>query len=601
MKSWLSFSNRLPVLIVIALTALNNQPSYGDEASELAAAGYQVLKQYCYRCHGQRFDVEGFNVLNRGILLGKTPEEDSALKYVTAGKLDQSLVWIRSGVRKDMPPGQNPKPSPEELGILQKWIEAGVPFPVTETRKQISEKEVFTRIRADLGAIAREDRRFQRYFTLSNLHNNSYDKRAGRQGKNVDASDLRVARAAFAKLANSLSWKQEIAVPRIVDRGKEEILLAVDLRDLGWDERNLWNEILKLYPYGLAYDVVASDDEFREIAKQVYELSGSKVPAIRVDWFIDNASRPPLYHTLLDLPDNIQALEKQLRVDPETDFLRDKLARAGFSESGVSRNNRLVDRHAALYGAYWKSYDFAKSETTGNLFQFPLGPKFDENPFPQQAFDHAGGEMIFNLPNGLQGYLLTDAVGKRIDKGPVEIVRDLKESAGTPEVVNGISCMSCHEHGMIRFKDTVFDGLAVFGEASLKVKRLFKPQTEMDKLLQKDEQRFLGSMSEAMGSFLQIGEDADKDIKSFPDPIGATARYYQKDLELDDVAAELGFDPAELKAIIRTNLRLREFGLGPLLQGAAIKRSHWQNLERSLSPFQQTAFELQVGTPNRSF
>lgn len=600
-----STSNQLLIrqftITILAVLSLGGSVVRGDEAADLAAAGYQVLKTYCYRCHGQRFDVEGFNVLNRGILLDKVPEEDKDLKYVVAGNADKSLMWQRAGVRKDMPPGQNAKPSAAELSILKKWIEAEAPFPKSEVRKHISEKDVFARIKDDLRATVREDRRYRRYFTLTNLHNNSFEKRSGRQGKNFDDADLRLARAALAKLVNSLSWKPEIVVPRIVDQGEEEVLLVVDLRDLGWDERNLWNEILKLYPYGLSHETSPKDDEFRETAAQVYEMTTSKVPAVRVDWFIDNASRPPLYHTLLGLPNTVAELEKSLRVDPATDFLRNKLARAGFAESGVSRHNRLVDRHIALYGAYWKSYDFAKSETKGNLFQFPLGPEFTGNPFPNQVFEHAGGEIIFNLPNGLQGYLLTDAKGTRIDKGPIEIVRDLKETSGTPEVINGLSCMACHEHGMIRFRDTVREGLAIGGDAETKARFLFYPKDQMDKLLEKDEQRFLRAVSEAMAPFLLKAADYEKDVKSFPEPIGTIARYYQKDLELDDVAAELGIeDPKELQGFIKSNSRLREYGLGPLLQGAAIKRSHWQTLERSLSPFQQTASELQIGTPHRS-
>ena len=66
----------------------------------------------------------------------------------------------------------------------------------------------------------------------------------------------------------------------------------------------------------------------------------------------------------------------------------------------------------------------SRSEGTGNLFRFPLGPAFADNPFPNQAFEHAGGEIIFNLPNGLQGYLLVDAKGDRIDAGPIDIVGD---------------------------------------------------------------------------------------------------------------------------------------------------------------------------------
>lgn len=595
-------NTRISLLLAsLTIGGVISRPAAAAEADpQLAAQGYNVLKTYCYRCHGVKFDVEGYNVLNRDILLNKAPEEDDQAKYVVAGKPDASLMWQRAGIKKDMPPGSNAKPSAAELDILKKWIEAGAPFPAADRRKFISEKEVYTIIRSDLRATAREDRRYRRYFTLANLHNNSFDQRVGKNGKNVDEADLRLARAALAKLANSVSWKQEIAVPRIVDAGQAEVVLVVDLRDLGWDERNLWNEILKLYPYGLKQNS-SSDDELRELSNEVYELTGTQVPYVRVDWFLDNASRPPLYHTLLNLPKTAQELEAQLKVNPEADFLRDKLARAGFAESGVSRSNRLVDRHAALYGAYWKSYDFAKSEGTGNLFQFPLGPKFNQNPFDRQAFEHAGGELIFNLPNGLQGYLLVDDKGARIDVGPVAIVRDLKETSGSPEVVNGISCMACHEHGMIRFKDTIRDGLAVFSDAKLKVQRLFPKTEDMNRLLDKDEQRFVRSLDEAMGPFLKVGADKDRNIKSFPEPIGAAARFFQKDLELEEVAAELGMaDPKELLTLIKANARLKTLGLGPLMQGNAIKRTHWQSLERSLSPFHQTASELDLGTPHRS-
>ncbi len=587
------------ILMLLALSGVRSA-SAAEPDAQLAAQGYGILKTYCYRCHGLRFDVEGYNVLNRQILLTKTPEEDDQLKYIVPGKPEGSLMWQRAGIKKDMPPGNNPKPSAAEYEILKKWIEAGAPFPASEQRKFISEKDVYLLIRNDLRATPREDRIYRRYFTLTNLHNNSFEKRLGKNGKNFDGADLPLARAALSKLANSVSWKQEIVVPRIVDAGQAEVVLVVDLRDLGWDDRNLWNEILKLYPYGLKQNV-STDDELREMSAEVYELSGTHVPYVRVDWFIDTASRPPLYHTLLDLPDTAQELEKQLKVDPDTDFLREKLARAGFAESGVSTSNRLVDRHPALYGAYWKSYDFAKSEGTGNLFQFPLGPKFAANPFDQQAFEHAGGELIFNLPNGLQGYLLIDTNGARIDKGPINIVRDLKETSGSPEVVNGISCMACHEHGMIRFKDTIRDGLAVFGDAQLKVKRLFQKPDTMTRLLDKDEQRFMESLTDATGTFLKTGADQQRDVKTFPESIGAIARFYQKDLELEDVAAELGMpDPKELQVLIKGNTRLRELGLGPLLQGAAIKRTAWQSLERSISPFQQAAFELELGTPHRS-
>src|SRR5581483_5223157 len=100
------------------------------------------------------------------------------------------------------------------------------------------------------------------------------------------------------------------------------------------------------------------------------------------------------------------------------------------------------------YGSYWKSYDFAGNAQRKNLFSHPLGPGDGDSDF-----QHDGGELIFSLPNGLQGYLLIDAKGNRIDKGPVAIVSDPKQ--GDRQVANGISCMSCHARGMIDKADQV--------------------------------------------------------------------------------------------------------------------------------------------------
>ena len=82
----------------------------------------------------------------------------------------------------------------------------------------------------------------------------------------------------------------------------------------------------------------------------------------------------------------------------------------GSNNSGVSNHNRVVERHTSRYGAYWKSYDFAGSVGTQNILTHPLN------------FTHDGGEAIFNLPNGLQGYYLANASGFRLDDAPINIV-----------------------------------------------------------------------------------------------------------------------------------------------------------------------------------
>ena len=102
-------------------------------------------------------------------------------------------------------------------------------------------------------------------------------------------------------------------------------------------------------------------------------------------------------------------LERQLRVDVAQDIQQERVARAGFIGSGISRNNRILERHDAQNGAYWRTYDFDAIPQNltdrdlllpdrRNVFAYPLGPGLADN-----AFQHAGGEIIFNLPNGLHG------------------------------------------------------------------------------------------------------------------------------------------------------------------------------------------------------
>jgi len=86
------------------------------------------------------------------------------------------------------------------------------------------------------------------------------------------------------------------------------------------------------------------------------------------------------------------------------------------------------------------SYDFAANSGKSNIFENPL------------TFEEAGGEIIFNLPNGLQAYMLVNGAGRRIDTAPIEIVSN-KDDPHDPVVRNGLTCMNCHAQGIKHFDD----------------------------------------------------------------------------------------------------------------------------------------------------
>lgn len=581
MKTWI-----YACCMMVAGSLAADAAQAASEKAEIARKGYAFLKEYCHRCHGVNFVVEGLNVLDRANLLAdRGPNQPH---WLVEGNPAGSEIWDRVGVRKDMPPQEAAQPTDEERAQFQQWIVAGAPFPVREERQFQGEADTLKAIRDHLAATPRADRKFQQYLSLASMYNNQ---------KLVTDDELKLGRAALGKLINSLSWKANIVPPLPLDA--QQTVFRIDIRDYGWDKKDLWKEVVKAYPYGLKQSGHQNDD-VRQLASEIKALSGDDLAYLRADWFIATASRPPLYHVLLEIPENVAELRTRLNVAPKSDFLDNQLARAGLITSKVSKQNRLLDRHHSLYGYYWESYDFKHNDGTGDLQQFPLGPKFDNHPFVFQSFEHDGGEIIFSLPNGMQGYMLVDNKGKRINEGPIEIVRDSLETSGNPVIVNGLSCMACHSRGPVRFQaqEALRDNTQFTGSVREKVQKLFRRQTEFDQMLAKDEQRFLKSMQAAAGMFLQVGDDADKPLTEFSEPIGTMARWYNRDLSPEVVAAEMGIaNPADVPAMIRANRRLGKAGLAPLERGGTVKRDVWSQIKDDNSPFYEFAKELGLGDP----
>ncbi len=434
----------LALVAVLCVSLVARAADGADPAAEpsqtLATEATAILRKYCYRCHGVQFKVPGYDVLKREILIAARKDGDP---YITPGNPEKSELWDRMGLAEpqtgDAMPPSKPKPTGAEKATIKQWIVAGAPFPKATDRPPVRDREILKAIVDHLSSLDDGERKFWRYFTLATLHNNP----------SIRDDELRLARAAVSKLLNSLSTRSKIVVPLVLE--PQGTVLAVDIRRLGWHDRDVWTTILRAYPYGLRYSNRRDDDQTRRLANELARLLDDEVGLadIRADWFIDSASRPSLYHAILDLPSTSQALERRLDVKVEADFLNFSLKRAGFARSDVSHQNRLVDRHESSGTSYyWKSYDFRDNEGKGNLFKFPLGPVFEGNPFSNLAFEHAGGEIIYSLPNKLQAYLLVKADGTRIDEGPAEIVGDDQKNAGTTQVVNGLSCMGCHKDGI---------------------------------------------------------------------------------------------------------------------------------------------------------
>jgi hypothetical protein len=521
-----------------------------SERLRLARAAHEVFRSHCYRCHGEKGAAEG------GLNYVLDRERLVARKKLVPGDAERSKLFRRISEGEMPPEGETPRPGPNEVALLKRWIEAGAPAEAPPDGRPdfLGDAQLASLIHADLMALPERDRRFARWFTITHLDN------AG-----LSDDELQTYRSALAKLVNSLSWNKEIINPRPV--GPARTLFRIDVRDYTWTER-VWGRLLAAYPYGVLLDTAE--------ARACYDAAGGQLSYVRADWFVATASRPPLYHELLQLPETERALQEQLHLDVPENVRQERVARAGFNSSGVSRNNRLIERHSSPYGAYWRSYDFADSLGRRNLFAHPLGPGPSGN-----GFEHDGGEVIFSLPNGLHAFLLVDARGRRLDKAPAGIVSDPLRPDHAVE--NGVSCMRCHARGLIPKDDRVRSHVernpnAFSASEAEAVKALFPPTATLAALFAKDNARYRKAVEETGGRLTAT------------EPVASLVLHYEGELDLNIAAAEVGMQPGEFAARLDETPELGRT-LGPLrTPGGTVQRQVF------IDAFPALVRQLRLGT-----
>jgi hypothetical protein len=152
---------------------------------------------------------------------------------------------------------------------------------------------------------------------------------------------------------------------------------------------------------------------------------------------------------------------------------------------------------------------------------------------------------------------------------------------------------------VVHFKDTLRSQNQFTGRELEKIEDLFAPVEQMNQRLAKDETRFLTAVLEAVRPFL--GVTSIEQLRNMPDePIGFAAKYYQSDLPLDRVLAELDL-PAEelpvLKGLIQREPDVND-ALAPLLEpGGAIEREKLETRTAGVSGFQAISEKLRIGIP----
>lgn len=548
----------------------------------LAAQVKEIFRAHCLECHGGKKKLSGLSILDRSILVDKK-------KAVVPGKPEDSdlIALIAATDESRMPQPPNPPLPADQIELVRKWVAAGAPdFPPDVAQPKEEKKDgafqgkvgidhIHRHILDFVRKLPRDDRTYVRFFSFNHILTGG-----------ATAEELTRQRDALIKALNHLSLEEEVYLPTPID-GPVNTVYAVDIRKLGWhiqpyrrlvgaqdagrSELNLYDLILLEYPYGVVYpDSELFDrviDEYLVPTRQV-----RPIPFIRSDWFVSIPTQPPLYDDLLQLPFKLADLERRLSVDSEAN-VRDSVAwRAGMTISGVSRNNRVVERHPARgIGYYWKSFDFRTSKGPENMFKDPI------------ELHPTGSEMIFGLPNGLQAYYVADAAGNRLEAAPTDIVTD--KFASDRVVRNGLACMRCHDQGMKDIKDTVRPALQKLpGDPGFdkRVALRLYPEKELEEVWKKDKLRFQTAQEKLFGR---------KPAPGYEPLIAVTRRYLDDSLTLQQAAGELGLaEPGELAAIFRVP-QFAGLGLISLSNDGVVRRDAWEEY------YDQVVRNLGLGQP----
>jgi hypothetical protein len=538
-------------------TALGLPAGVTRPADPLAASAFDALQKHCARCHQEGMLSSRSTAAGKFANVLKLDELARAAERVIPGSPEGSRL-VQRIAHQEMPydlyvefDGSKPEISKDDIASISTWIKSlgGSADAVCSNRRFVTNDDLVDLIEGHLSRLDRSRALLTRYVVLSNLYNAC-----------VDDDTMLVYRQAVIKALNSTSRaKTTLPLSTLGDSG---VVIPFNLADLGWGTDD-WDEIVSVYPYA-----------FRPSGRtgaQIELLARTPLPYVRGDWFAFAAMRPGLYNRLLRLPDTFEQLQEALGVNVRTNIEQLVARRAGFQSSGVSQNNRIIERHPLPSGYFWTTYDFDENRNEQDVFAFPLGPGGNK------GFIHKGGETLFSLANGFHGYYMHDARGQRVDRAPTDIMRDI--SRKDLAVTKAISCIGCHDIGVRRAEDEIRQSVRddpFFAQSEKeRVYALYPPRTEFDQVLERDIQSFARAMRGA-------GLDPKLKVHGI-EMINALSDRYEASVGLQAAAAEFGLTLGDLSRLFQRGSNRRLFSLKRRLELSLVPRDAFESAFLSIA------------------
>jgi hypothetical protein len=488
-----------------------------------------------------------------------------------------------------------PKPpaaplSPQDKNTLQQWLNDGL---INEAECADSDGEgnafVFVdedyieeKIEADLTRLDNRSRENSTYVVFAHQYNQRVPK---------EVYDLHVQ--GMLKSLNSLSRNENLAQATPID--VRETVWRVNLEDFDLDsdvrfgrkflangqvaDNDFWDLVIRAEPFQL--------ESFTTRGLNIKALSGRRVTWLHADNFtFTSHENDQLYYAALGVPTTLDAFFDAIGVDFQECFDDFEVVMAGGFGSPISLNkNRMIlrcrtERSAlAREGGYmWYTQDPIALDGVAerNLFQFP---------FPKEAnsalvFDFAAGEIIWTMPNGMQGYVLFDSNGIRQAEAPVFIVTDT-DSPFSPVIENSISCHRCHAKGIIPMGDEVRNSVLAnateFDRDDVeRVKAFYPPASALNDVFRQDRDQFKRTMDQLGVSTLGA------------DPLNFTTDAHRKDWTLEEFCSFILIDLNQCQQLLRESAAVKA-QIGQLLTGGTVSR------DQIIQAFPQVIADFRLG------
>ncbi|MBA63862.1 MAG: hypothetical protein CMJ76_16025 [Planctomycetaceae bacterium] len=116
-------------LCFLGMTPVFAEPNPGEEL--FAIKVLPLLKQKCFQCHGSGEDLKGgYDLTTRmGLLKGG---ESGEVSVIPGKPMESLLVSALKWEGYEMPPKENDRLSEQQINWVEKWIQAGAPWPDAE-------------------------------------------------------------------------------------------------------------------------------------------------------------------------------------------------------------------------------------------------------------------------------------------------------------------------------------------------------------------------------------------------------------------------------------------------------------------------------------